>query len=656
MTPRRPPGAVAAGPQAPVLARALTTAAGRGAPGWRGALAEFIDGLPAQRSLLALASTIDALLAGPDVVQEHGVRLHDALLHDLGPVIERDPLIAASRLEGAVRLAIADAVSPFTVLGRLTGFAPTTPEEFTETLPRLLGAAMDRWVGEPAITTPLREALDRLRHDEAAAVDAAFELACDDLRTALTATEMPAVLESLTTARSRFATVDAAEQARHDARAYAAACDAILAFAAQDPDRLADAADRLTTALDQRSAWLRGTHQPQWLRPRHAAEPAWRRLVLLLRAAAARLAETIWMDVWEALGAVLDAYTQVRSLQPLPGARTAPGLAVVIEPTIENAIVRSQSRLAALRRTVVEASAIENPPLPPRTAQLLLDRIESTGTDRRPDLPQAARTPPEEDEDEDGHAATSRAHRLAPALVRVLGERHAAGLTAGLCDDDLRMLDGVVHSSEIARSRTAHPVLDPLLETLLGQLSDSPEFTGRVRATFGMLLEQTLRFLFSRADLTSTTWGRGETDYRRPLRKGERRPRESDLQRDYHQWLATGQLGGLVAVEATDLAMGRADVTTTFGSLRYVTEIKRELRDSSRGHIEAQHVPQAAAYGGTNVPFGQLLVLDLTPHPHGAPRVDESVWLAKHRPPHGGTDRYVIVGVITGNRPTPHEL
>ena len=48
--------------------------------------------------------------------------------------------------------------------------------------------------------------------------------------------------------------------------------------------------------------------------------------------------------------------------------------------------------------------------------------------------------------------------------------------------------------------------------------------------------------------------------------------------------------------------------------------------------------------------------LDLTPHPHGAPRVDESVWLAKHRPPHGRTDRYVIVGVITGNRPTPHEL
>ena len=646
---RRPPGEAADGPLAPVVAKSLTGAAARDIAGKRAELAECIDGLPAQRSLLALAATVDELLAWPPVVDAHGRQLHDALLRDLAALVDSHPLIAASRLEGALRLAIADAVPPFTVLGALTGAASGRPEEFTEALPRLLGAAMDRWAGEPAITAPLRDALDRLRHEDPAAVDAAYELGCDDLRTALTATEMTSALEALNAARSRFATVDSAEQARHDARAHAAACDAILAFAAQHRSRLADAADRLTAALDQRSAWLHGTHRPSWLRPRHAAEPAWRRLVLLLRSAADRLAETIWMDVWEALGAVLDTYTQVRSLRPLPGARHAPGLAVVIEPTIENAIVRSQTLLASLRRTVVETSAAQHPRLPPRTAQLLLDRIESTG--RRPGPPQSW-NPPESDD----RAATARAHRLAPALVRVLGERHARGLTADLSDDDVLLLDGVVHSSEIARSRTAHPVLDPLLESLLGQLAESPEFTGDVRATFGLLLEQTLRFLLSRADLTSATWGRSDADYRRAPRGGGRTPRESDLQRDYHQWLATGQLGGLVSVEATDVAMGRADVTTAFGPVRYVTEVKRELRDSSRSGIEAAHLAQAAEYGCANVPFGQLLVLDLTAHPRGTPRVDERVWLARHRPPRGGADRFVIVGVVTGNRSTPHEL
>ncbi|MDI2028135.1 hypothetical protein QFW96_05920 [Saccharopolyspora sp. TS4A08] len=629
---------VAAGPQAPVLAAAL--AARQDAVG-REEVAEFIEGLPDQRSLLALAASVDELLAAPTVLQVHGARLHDALLRDLGPVVQRHPLIAASRLAGAVRLAIADAVAPFAVLGRLADLPPGAPEEFTEALPRLVGAAMDRWAGEPAITAPLRAALDRLRHEEAASVDAAFELACDELRVALTATEMPAVLEALSEARSRFATVDAAEQARHDARAHGAACDAVLAFAAQDRGRLAGAADRLTAAVDQRSAWLRGTHQPPWLRPRQAAEPAWLRLVLLLRTASERLAETIWMDVWEALGAVLEAYAQVRTLQPLPGAQAAPGLAAVVEPTIENAIVRGRSRLAALRRTVVETSTAENPPLPPRTARLLLDRIESAGADRRPD-----QSPAGHEVDE---LAASRAHRMAPALVRVLGERDAAGLTGALSDDDLRLLDGVVHSGEVARSRTAHPVLDPLLERLLAGLAESPGFTGRVRATFGLLLEQTLRFLLSRADLTTAAWGRGE-DYRRALRDGERRPRESALQRDYHQWLATGQLGGLVAVESGDVARGRADVAVSFGALRYVTEVKRELRDASREHLEAAHLPQAAEYAGANAAFGQLLVLDLTPHPRGSPRVDERVWLARH----GG--RCVVVGVVTGNRPAPHRL
>ena len=112
----------------------------------------------------------------------------------------------------------------------------------------------------------------------------------------------------------------------------------------------------------------------------------------------------------------------------------------------------------------------------------------------------------------------------------------------------------------------------------------------------------------------------------------------------------------LVAVEVADVARGRADVTTTFGSLRYVTEVKRELRDASREHLEAAHLAQTSEYGGANVPFGQLLVLDLTPHPHGAPRVDERVWLAKHRPPGSSTDRFVVVGVVTGNRRTPHQL
>ncbi len=651
---------VAASPLAPVLAHALAEVAGAGTVGWQTATASFIEGLTGQQSLLALVSSLDELLASPVTVEEQGTLLHDVLLRDLASLIHSHPLLAAGRLEGAVRLAVAGAVTPFGVLGHLTAPPSNAPEEFTERLPRLLGAAMDRWANETTIATSLWSALDQLRHDEAAAVDAAFELACHQLRSALAAETLPAAMEALTAARSGFATVDAAEEARHDAKAYAAACDAVLAFAAHDQARLTEAANRLTAALDQREAWLTGLHAPSWLRPRRAAELAWQRLVLLLNAAAQRLSETVWMDVWEALATVLDAYTQARTARPLPGVEATPGLAAVVEPAIENAILHQQSLLAALRRSVTEVSKLDSPPLDAHTAERLLARIEAVATGQRERHGRTSRAASEGDDDEEPHGVgTARLHRLAPALVHALGERQAADLAADISEDHLLVLEGVVHSSELARSRTAHPVLDPLLENLLGQLAESPHFVGEVRDTFGLLLEQTLRFMLSRADLTTKTWGlhkEKDKDYRRQLKKGERRPVEADLQQDYYQWLATGQLGGLVSVEATDIATGRADVVVTFGTLRYLTEIKRELTNSSHANLEDKYIRQAAEYGNTNVPFGQLLVLDLTPQPDGAPRVDESVWLAQHRPPDATTDRMVIVGVVAGNRPTPHDL
>jgi hypothetical protein len=573
---------------------------------------------------------VDELLASPVTLESQGTRLHDALLRDLATVIQSNPLLAAGRLEGAVRLAVAGAVLPFSVLNQLTTLPTDAPEEFTEHLPRLLGVAMDRWANETTIAVSLRIALDRLRQDDAAAADAMFELACDQLRSALAAETMPAVMEALTAARSGFATVDAADEARHDAKAYAAACDAILAFAAHDATRLADAADQLEDALDQRTAWLSGMHQPSWLRPRRAAELTWRRLVLLLRAAADRLSETVWMDVWEALATVLDAYTHVRTLRPLPGTFATPGLAMVVEPTIENAILRQQSLLAALRRSVAEASKMDPPPLDAQTAELLLTRIETAATGQREGHRRPSRPASDGDDEEPHQPDITRLRRLAPALIHALGERQAADLVTDISNGGLQVLEGVVYSSALARSRTAHPVLDPLLDDLLRQLAESPQFVGKVRNTFGLLLEQTLRFLFSRADITTKTWGlhrEKDKDYRRLLMKGERRPLEEDLQQDYYQWLATGQLGGLVKVEAPDVAMGRADVLVTFGTLQYLTEIKREWTNSARTNLEDKYVRQAAEYGNTNVPFGQLLVLDLTPHPDGAPRVDESAWI-----------------------------
>lgn len=650
---------IAAGPLAPMLAHALAAAVDAAPDEWHVATASFIEGLPGQESLLALASSLDELLTSASMIRAQGSQLSNALLRDLTSLIHTNPLLAAGRLEGAVRLAVAGATPPFRVLSHLTTPSSTAPEEFTERLPRLLGAAIDRWANEDTIAAALHAALDQLRHDSTAGVDAAFELACWRLRSALTAETLPAAMDALAIARSEFATVDAAMEGRHDARAYGAACDALLAFAAHDHARLIDANGRLTVTLNQRDAWLNGMNAPTWLQPRRAAELTWRRLVLVLNAASDRLSETVWMDVWDALATVLDVYTQARTVRPLPGLDTVPGLAAIVQPTIENAILRQHSLLAALRRSVTEISQFDTPPFDPTMADLLLTRIETAATGLRATHIRAPRQAPDEGDDEEPHPVdTTRLYRLAPSLVHILGERQAADLANDIADDKLQILEGIVHSTELARSRTAHPVLDRLLEDLLKQLTQSPDFVGDVRDTFGLLLEQTLLFLLSRADLTTKTWGlhKKDNDYRRALKDGEARPLEADLQQDFHQWLQAGPLNGLVTVERIDIALGRADVVVTFGTIRYTTEMKREIVNSTPEFLEEKYLHQAAEYGNANVPFGQLLVLDLTSHPDGAPRLDEAVWLARHRPPGATKDRMIVVGVVAGNRLTPSEL
>lgn len=83
--------------------------------------------------------------------------------------------------------------------------------------------------------------------------------------------------------------------------------------------------------------------------------------------------------------------------------------------------------------------------------------------------------------------------------------------------------------------------------------------------------------------------------------------------------------------------------------------MKKDSDDSSRVHIEGKYLTQEAEYTNTNAPFGQLLVLDLTPKTttSGTLRIDELTWLATHRPRSATTDQLVLAGIVTGNRLSP---
>lgn len=231
-----------------------------------------------------------------------------------------------------------------------------------------------------------------------------------------------------------------------------------------------------------------------------------------------------------------------------------------------------------------------------------------------------------------------------------------------LDDDQLSSIGRLAQRADDSRHESDDPVVEPLIDTLIQQLSAHPEFAGHVRTTFIATVRQAVLFLRARLDLTSSSLlgpkaddGGPTFDYRRRPRQDQRLALESDLQRDFHGWLLAGPLYNCVSAEPTDLALGRGDLILRFGSTRYLAEIKKEDGDASREHIDSTYLVQATEYGNTNVPFGLLLVLDLTDKTssQGTRRLDELVWVASHTPTGSTTDRLVVAGVLPGNRISP---
>ncbi|WP_327222596.1 hypothetical protein OG229_38585 [Streptomyces platensis] len=652
-------GDVAAGPFAPYLAEAVAHAYNRSDTQWQPAATALPTGLAAQGSVLHLTAAMDALLHSPAAAKALGKPLTAALLDGLPDRIEAAPLLAAARLEGAVRLAVAEAVTPFKLWQALEDVPTDGPEDFLERLPRLLGLTLDRWADEDTIADTVRTLLQQLTHDEATDVDAMFELGCDLLRRALSSQDIGTITNHLVQARRQFETAAQAEEARHDALTYAAVCDAILAFGRADAAAINHAADQIADTLDHRRAWLHRTHQPEWLQPRRSSEIAWHHLVLQLRAAATTLQDDAWMDAWQALNTVLAAYSAARTVRPLSG-DTGQGLALLVQPAIEDGFLRQQAFLAQLRRAAQETDQHAARGFDTATASALLTAIETAAQRETNSANSSNATDEGSDNDDPGGAALARLQRLAPALLLQLKDQ-ALSIASTLDDQQLLTLEGLAHDSDVARLKATDPLIVPKLDQLMAELSAHPSFTGEVRQTFSVLVEQTLLFLKSRSDTTRTNlFGSAKKDepppfdYRRKP-EGKRKPVEADLQRDFHQWLQKGPLHNVILVEPDDVGMGRADVMAHFGSLRYLTEIKQDATDNDPQYLESRYLAQAAEYSNTNAPFGQLLVLDLTSKDktQGNLRVDEVAWATTHRPRGAITDRAVVVGIVAGNRTTP---
>ncbi|WP_212988547.1 hypothetical protein [Actinoplanes auranticolor] len=577
-----------------------------------------LHGLTGQQSALALLDATDELLSSDVFVASYGVRLHKAFL---AGVRTPRPVVAAAFAEGALRLALAGFGDVARTVVMLTPDDPHGLDpDYVARLPRLLGAALDRWGLGQSVGGSLRDTLAELQLIPAAAAAAAFESGLHQIRSAADpGTDDPVAL--LVAARKNFAHAEAGEESGSDAALYGSGIDAVMAFRRGDELALRQARQSLHRRLGDRADGLRGGHLPAWRRPRAEAGFAWNRLVMILTRALDAATRPAWLDAWSMIDAVVDAYVLDRAVVPLAGPADADSFGRVLRPVITSSLHGRETLLMQLRVAATDDA----------------DRVG-----RLREVVAHLDAPAAVTYDDDN----SRLLSLAPSMVAELGLPDAARLAHQVDDDTLRLVEGMAYNAIVRRGSLRDPVIADLLERLTTDLRPCADYTGFVRQYFDALIAETVAFLATRHDLQRSA----AVDYLFPARPP---PREVRLQDDFADWLRRGLLAGHIDVEVPNVATGRADIKVGFGATRFFVEVKRELRTSARAELERSYLTQAADYSGTSATLGMLLVLDLTSHRAGVPHLSECAWVTRRRPPGSGVDRYLVVGRVVGNRPTP---
>lgn len=586
------------------------------------ALLRFAAGLAYQRSYLALRETADILLQDERALSLAAATLHDALLPERADIAST-PVLAGLQLDIALEVAARSTIAPYRLLALLTGPVQDYPEDFDDALARALGVAGDLWTA-PAERSRFASTLAELA--ERGSDEAAYEVAVEQLRDALTETSKEELVGKIRDARDRFAALTRQLELRDDAAAFEQACTALIAFDEVDKAGLSAAAQAARSIADRRALLACGMHSRHQVTARHGAQLAWISLAWQLETAAIEIEEDAFLDTWVAVDAIATVYEADRQFTNLQT------ITSIIRPRLVNEIARRQAMAHQLERAVRIDKERQQPELPPEIYDLL-------------DLVHRGRATPRESSD-----SSQEPSPRAWYLEALLGT--ASAELDGLALDRRTRLEEAARQTFVgvfAGDGPRNELIDHLSAGLVASLSENPAFTGMAKANFCLIVVNTVRFLVYVGD--------NAQPYTAPIPRGGAAPLESEIQDHFHEFLSASNLAGRIGKEHSNIAGGRADVIATFdGARRYVTEVKRELNNASRQSIESAYLAQTSEYQSTNEPLGQLLVLDLTNHTGGTPHINDSIWVTHRRDPRGRITNSAVVAIVRGNRPTPSAM
>jgi hypothetical protein len=534
---------------------------------------------------------------------------------------KKPPITRSWSLEGAFRFALDSLARRYQLLSYLVELPVDDEPEYLRHAVKIVGLAYTYWADNNLVIV-----LEKLTKIDLAEDEAFFELGLASLASALNAKSTDEAKIWFKKSYSQFEQSIAKREHRPDAEAFHAAISILFAFDKNDLHaHYSHNLERLKKSIAIYNIWHKSDAGPAWLMARETEMVNWHMLTTKLEALLGYLSEPSWFEPIIVIEqALLHIYNASRTLLKR---NQSGGLETLVQPTIEASLIHNQGQLYVLEKWLER-----QPP----------DDLSSIGQE----LMRSINLTKQEMYSGKELGVAVNFSLLATPLQEIIND---------LPDKYKSPIDQVLEDCINLQKRDMSPVLERILENCISEVAHIDDYKdSTTKEIFHTILFQTLRFLENRMDMTKKNNPR--LKYLFEIEANESLPLESELQMDYYEFMHGNISAGTIKVEVSDIASGRADVYFSFGSIKFITEVKRDSSDCTFSALRTKYIGQASEYQNTNVKLGFLLVLDLTKKSKSAGSIEEHVKVEKSGLPVSNIEHVIVVITVPGRRKTPSKI
>lgn len=520
---------------------------------------------------------------------------------------DKVPLVRAWVLEAAFRLSLKKESRRFKLLSYLIEVTPDDNEVYLLHACKVIGQAYAIWQEKE-----LLKKLEEIKDAEQGGNEVWFELGMCYLHEALSSDTKESANLFFSKARDHYHQSFQIGNDRPDAEAYDAILSILLSTQYDQseisPQSFIEKANRAVTIFD---AWhLNRTPNVSWLNARNTELTNWYTLIIKLEKLLEYLHEPSWFDPKTVIeNYLLNIYTASRTILKR---NSTGGLEQIIQPRIESSLLQNKSQLYLLDKWLKlrdESQLSEQ-------AIALRNKINLKKKDTTINIIDSL------------------------ASIESLPKKEKTSFQQFVADYRNQQTSGV------------SLVIEEVFEKITSALHMNKSYQNdEVRKYFNIVLFNSLRFLESRMNASRQNYP--NLSY---LFEQDSKPKEIELQNDFHQFMINNLIDGNISTERSDIASGRVDVYFSFGRFNITSEIKRDWKDCSFKAIRENYLGQSAEYSNTDAKLGFLVVLDLLPKSKGMRSLESSVKVESIKKENEAEERSIVVMIVPGMRKTPSQV